>query len=61
MLKFWTVAVVAAFVSTSAIAAPASRVANRSMVTKCAAGGCAADQQLVCEQKGTLRSCHCEP
>jgi len=34
MLKFWTIAVVAAFVSTSAIAAPASRVVNHSsMVT----------------------------
>ena len=58
MLKFWTVAVVAAFVSTSAIAAPASRAANRSMVTKCA-DGCPGDQHMVCEQNGTLRSCHC--
>jgi len=58
MLKFWTVAVVAAFVSTSAIAAPASRVANHSMVTKCD-GGCPGNEHMVCEQNGTVRSCHC--
>jgi hypothetical protein len=39
MLKFWTIAVVVAFISTSAIAAPASRVVNySSMVTKCGDG-----------------------
>jgi hypothetical protein len=58
MLKFWTIAVVAVFVSTSAIAAPASRVADHSMVTKCG-GGCPGDERMVCEQDGTLRRCHC--
>ncbi len=58
MLKFWTIAAVAAFVSTSAIAAPASRVANHSMVTKCD-GGCPGNEHMVCEQNGTVRSCHC--
>lgn len=39
MLRFWAIALVVAFVSTSAIAAPASRVVNHSsMVTKCGDG-----------------------
>ena len=59
MLKFWTIAVVAAFVATSAIGAPASRVVNHSsMVTKCD-GGCPGNEHMVCEQDGTLRRCHC--
>jgi hypothetical protein len=46
MLKFLTVAVVAAFVSTSAIAAPASRIANySSTVTKV---GCGVDNRPEC-------------
>jgi hypothetical protein len=60
MLKVWTVAVVAAFASTSAIAAPASRVANHSMVIKCGGGdGCPDNSRMVCEQEGTIRRCHC--
>ena len=46
MLKFWTFAVVAAFVSTNAIAAPASRIANySSTVTKV---GCGVDNRDEC-------------
>ncbi len=46
MLKFWSLAVVAAFLSTSAIAAPASRIASHSsMVTKV---GCGVDNRNEC-------------
>jgi hypothetical protein len=46
MLKFWAIAVVAAFVSTSVIAAPASRIANySSTVTKV---GCGVDNRNEC-------------
>ncbi len=45
MLKLWVVAVITAFVSTSAIATPASRIPDRNVVTKV---GCGVDNRNEC-------------